>query len=618
LWPLGHNRWFQSQPPDVPKQSLVRNFAIVAHIDHGKSTLADRFLEYTGALQAREMEAQVLDSMDLERERGITIKAHPVRLNYQAKDGQSYVLNLIDTPGHVDFGYEVTRSLAACEGALLLVDASQGVEAQTLANAYLAVDGNLEVIPVINKIDLPSAQVDEARRQLEEIIGLDGAGAIPCSAKEGIGVGDILEAVVERVPPPVGDPGAPLKALIFDSWYDAYRGVVVVVRILDGTLRPKMKVRFMATAQDYEVEQMGVFTPKPLEMSELSVGEVGFIVCGIKRIADAQIGDTVTETQRPTPEAFPGFKPLKPMVFAGLYPVESHQYSELREALEKLRLNDSAFFFEPETSAALGFGFRCGFLGLLHMEIVQERLEREFDMDLVTTAPGVLYRVTTTDGVVREIDSPSKLPEPGSIQLLEEPVITAMILTPSEHVGGILQLCQDKRGVQKALDYKAADRVLITYELPFNEVVLDFYDRLKTISRGYASLDYHVTGYWASPLVKLDILVNAEPVDALSMIVHRDRAYERGKQLVSKMRELIPRQMFEIAIQAAIGSRIIARESVKAMRKNVLAKCYGGDITRKRKLLEKQKEGKKRMKRVGSVEIPQEAFLAVLKIQGES
>jgi GTP-binding protein LepA len=602
----------------VPKQNLVRNFAIVAHIDHGKSTLADRFLEFTGALQAREMEAQVLDSMDLERERGITIKAHPVRLNYLAKDGQKYVLNLIDTPGHVDFGYEVTRSLAACEGALLLVDASQGVEAQTLANAYLAVDGGLEVIPVINKIDLPSAQVEEARRQLEEIIGLDGAAAIPCSAKEGRGVGDILEAVVERVPPPVGDPDAPLKALIFDSWYDAYRGVIVVVRVLDGTLRPKMKVRFMATFQDYEVEQLGVFTPKPLEMTEIGVGEVGFIVCGIKRIADAQIGDTVTEAARPTPEAFPGFKPLKPMVFAGLYPVESHAYSELREALEKLRLNDSAFFFEPETSAALGFGFRCGFLGLLHMEIVQERLEREFDMDLVTTAPGVLYRVTTTDGVTREIDSPSKLPDPGTIQTLEEPVITAMILTPSEHVGAILQLCQDKRGVQKALDYKAADRVLITYELPFNEVVLDFYDRLKTLSRGYASLDYHVTGYWASPLVKLDILVNAEPVDALSMIVHRDRAYDRGRQLVSKMRELIPRQMFEIAIQAAIGSRIIARESVKAMRKNVLAKCYGGDITRKRKLLEKQKEGKKRMKRVGSVEIPQEAFLAVLKIQGES
>jgi GTP-binding protein LepA len=601
----------------VPKQH-VRNFAIVAHIDHGKSTLADRFLEVTGALQAREMEAQVLDSMDLERERGITIKAHPVRLNYTAADGQAYVLNLIDTPGHVDFGYEVTRSLAACEGALLLVDASQGVEAQTLANAYLAVDGNLEVIPVINKIDLPSAQIDEARRQIEEIIGLDATGAIPCSAKEGTGVRDILEAVVARVPAPAGDPEAPLKALIFDSWYDAYRGVVVVVRVLDGVLRPKMKVRFMATAQDYEVEQLGVFTPKPLEMDEIGVGEVGFLVCGIKRIGDAQIGDTVTEAHRPTAEPFPGFKALKPMVFAGLYPVESHAYSELREALEKLRLNDSAFFFEPETSAALGFGFRCGFLGLLHMEIVQERLEREYDMDLVTTAPGVLYRVTTTAGETFEIDSPAKLPDAGTIERIEEPVITAMILTPSEFVGSILQLCQDKRGVQKTLEYKASDRVLITYELPFNEVVLDFYDRLKTLSRGYASLDYHVTGYWASPLVKLDILVNGDPVDALSSIVHKERAYERGRLLVAKMRQLIPRQMFEIAIQAAIGTRVIARESVKALRKNVLAKCYGGDITRKRKLLEKQKEGKKRMKRVGSVEIPQEAFLAVLKVQGES
>ncbi|MGD9901969.1 MAG: translation elongation factor 4 [Vicinamibacterales bacterium] len=602
----------------MSKQSLVRNFAIVAHIDHGKSTLADRFLEVTGALQAREMEAQVLDSMDLERERGITIKAHPVRLNYEAGDGTRYVLNLIDTPGHVDFGYEVTRSLAACEGALLLVDASQGVEAQTLANAYLAVDGGLEVLPVINKIDLPSAQPDEARRQIEEIIGLDGASALLTSAKEGRGVKEILDAVVERVPPPSGDPDAPLKALIFDSWYDAYRGVVVVVRVIDGVLRPKMKVRFMATAQDYEVEQLGVFTPKPQEMTEIGVGEVGFLVCGIKRIADAQIGDTVTETARPTAEPFPGFKPLKPMVFAGLYPVESHAYSELREALEKLRLNDSAFFFEPETSVALGFGFRCGFLGLLHMEIVQERLEREFDVDLVTTAPGVLYRVTTTDGTVTEIDSPAKLPDAGSIATIEEPVITAMILTPSEYVGGILQLCQDKRGVQKALEYKASDRVLITYELPFNEVVLDFYDRLKTLSRGYASLDYHVTGYWESPLVKLDILVNGDPVDALSIIVHKERAYERGRLLVAKMRELIPRQMFEVAIQAAIGSRIIARESVKALRKNVLAKCYGGDISRKRKLLEKQKEGKKRMKRVGSVEIPQEAFLAVLKVQGES
>ncbi len=595
----------------------IRNFSIIAHIDHGKSTLADRFLELTGALQAREMEAQVLDSMDLERERGITIKAHPVRLNYTAADGQSYVLNLIDTPGHVDFGYEVTRSMVACEGALLLVDASQGVEAQTLANAYLAVEHNLEIIPVINKIDLPSAQPDEARRQIEEIIGLDGSGAILASAKEGTGVRDILEAIVHRLPAPEGLADAPLKALIFDSWYDAYRGVVIVVRVMDGVVRPGMKIRLMNALQDYEVEQLGVFTPKPVLVEEIGAGEVGFLACGIKRVADAQIGDTITETARQTAESLPGFKPLKPMVFAGLYPVESHQYSELREALEKLRLNDSAFFFEPETSMALGFGFRCGFLGLLHMEIVQERLEREYDMDLVTTAPGVLYRVTTTDGEVREIDSPAKLPDPGMIATIEEPIITATILTPSEFVGGILQLCQDKRGVQKALEYKASDRVLISYELPFNEVVLDFYDRLKTISKGYASLDYHVTGYWASPLVKLDIMVNGEPVDALSIIVHRDRAYDRGRFVASKMRELIPRQMFEVAIQAAIGSRIIARESVKAMRKNVLAKCYGGDITRKRKLLEKQKEGKKRMKRVGRVEIPQEAFLAVLKVGDE-
>jgi GTP-binding protein LepA len=599
------------------KQPHIRNFSIIAHIDHGKSTLADRFLEVTGALQMREMSAQVLDSMDLERERGITIKAHPVRLNYTASDGQTYVLNLIDTPGHVDFSYEVTRSLAACEGALLLVDASQGVEAQTLANAYLAVESNLEIIPVINKIDLPSAQPEEARRQIEDIIGLDGDTAILASAKEGIGVKEILEAIVTRLPPPEGDPDAPLKALIFDSWYDSYRGVVIVARVLEGTIRNGMKVTLMNTKQDHEVESLGVFSPKPIPIESLGPGEVGFIACGIKVVADAQIGDTVTETHRPTTAPFPGFKELKPMVFAGLYPVESHQYAELRESLEKLRLNDAAFFFEPETSMALGFGFRCGFLGLLHMEIVQERLEREFNMDLVTTAPGVLYRVTKTDGEVMEIDSPAKLPETGHISKIEEPVITATILTPAEFVGVILQLCQDKRGVQKALEFKAADRVLISYELPFNEVVLDFYDKLKTISRGYASLDYHVTGYWDSPLVKLDILVNAEPVDALSIIVHRDRAYDRGRMLAAKMRELIPRQMFEVAIQAAIGARIIARESVKALRKNVLAKCYGGDISRKRKLLEKQKEGKKRMKRVGTVEIPQEAFLAVLKIGDE-
>ncbi len=596
---------------------FVRNFSIIAHIDHGKSTLADRFLELTGALQPREMESQVLDSMDLERERGITIKAHAVRLNYRASDGNDYVLNLIDTPGHVDFSYEVTRSLAACEGALLLVDASQGVEAQTLANAYLAVENNLEIIPVINKIDLPGAQPDEVRRQIHDIIGLDASGAILASAKEGRGVPEILEAIVTRLPPPTGDPDAPLKALIFDSWYDTYRGVVILTRVIDGVMRPGMKIRLMVTGQDYEIEELGVFSPKPLPVDSLGVGEAGFLTANIKNVADAKIGDTITEIGRPTATPFPGFKELKPMVFAGLYPVEGSKYAELREALEKLRLNDASFFFEPETSAALGFGFRCGFLGLLHMEIVQERLEREFDQDLITTAPGVLYRVTTTDGVVAEIDSPSKLPEPGQIAKIEEPIITAMILTPSEHVGGILELCQEKRGVQKGMEYVSKDRVLVTYELPFNEVVLDFYDRLKTISRGYASLDYHVTGYWESPLVKLDILVNAEPVDALSIIVHEDNAYARGRALASKMRELIPRQMFEVAIQAAIGSRIVARETVRAMRKNVLAKCYGGDISRKRKLLEKQKEGKKRMKRVGRVEIPQEAFLAVLKVGQE-
>ena len=598
-------------------QPYIRNFSVIAHIDHGKSTLADRFLELTGAVQPRDMEAQVLDSMDLERERGITIKAHPVRLTYDAKDGRQYILNLIDTPGHVDFSYEVTRSLAACEGAVLLVDASQGVEAQTLANAYLAVDNGLEVIPVINKIDLPGAQPDQTRQQIEDVIGLDASRAILTSAKEGTGAADVLEAIIERLPPPAGVREAPLKALIFDSWYDAYRGVVIVVRVIDGVITRGLRIRLMAQGQEYEVEQIGVFTPKPTEVAELAVGEVGFLTAGIKRVSDAKIGDTLTEAARPAAQAFPGFRDLKPMVFAGLYPVEGHQYPELRDALEKLRLNDASFFYEPETSVALGFGFRCGFLGLLHMEIVQERLEREFDMDLVTTAPGVLFRVTTTNGEVHEVDSPAKLPEAGLIARLEEPVITAMIITPAEFVGGILTLCQEKRGIQKSLEYLAADRVLITYELPFNEVVLDFYDRLKSISRGYASLDYHVTGYWESQLVRLDILVNEEPVDALSVIVHRDFAYARGRALASKMRELIPRQLFEVAIQAAIGSRVIARESVKPLRKNVLAKCYGGDITRKRKLLEKQKEGKKRMKRVGRVEIPQEAFLAVLKVGTE-
>ena len=595
-------------------QRFIRNFSVIAHIDHGKSTLADRFLEETGALQAREMEAQVLDSMDLERERGITIKAHAVRLTYKADDGQSYILNLIDTPGHVDFAYEVTRSLAACEGALLLVDASQGVEAQTLANAYLAVENNLEIIPVINKIDLPGAEPEEARRQVQDIIGLDASRAILASGKTGIGVHEILEAIVHRLPPPEGDPDAPLKALIFDSWYDPYRGVIILTRIIDGEMKLHQKIRLMALGQDYEVEQMGVFSPKATPVESLGVGEAGFIICNIKTVADAKIGDTITDQLKPTTTPFPGFKEMKPMVFAGLYPVEGSKYAELREALEKLRLNDASFFFEPETSAALGFGFRCGFLGLLHMEIVQERLEREFNQDLITTAPGVLYRVTTTDGVTTEIDSPSKLPELTRIDTIEEPVITATILTPQAFVGPILELCQEKRGIQKNLEYLSSDRVLISYELPFNEVVLDFYDRLKTISRGYASLDYHVTGFWESPLVKLDILVNGEPVDALSMIVHETNSYPRGRALASKMRELIPRQMFEVAIQAAIGAKIIARETVSALRKNVLAKCYGGDISRKRKLLEKQKEGKKRMKRVGRVEIPQEAFLAVLKI----
>ena len=595
----------------------VRNFSIIAHIDHGKSTLADRLLEATGALRPREMEAQVLDSMDLERERGITIKAQTVRLSYTAGDGETYVLNLIDTPGHVDFSYEVTRSLAACEGVLLLVDASQGVEAQTVANAYLAIDNNLEIIPVINKIDLPGAEVDAVALQIEDLVGLDASSTILASAKGGSGVPEILEAIVSRVPPPQGQTDAPLKALIFDSWYDEYRGVVILIRVVDGEIRPKMRVRFMASALDYDVEQIGIFSPKPMPVEKLGVGEVGFVIVGVKNVGDAKIGDTVTESARSTTGPLPGFMELKPMVFAGLYPVESHQYPELRDALEKLRLNDSSFFFEPETSVALGFGFRCGFLGLLHMEVVQERLEREFDVSLVTTAPGVLYRLTTTDGQVTEIDSPAKLPDAGKIARVEEPVITAMILTPADYVGAILTLCQEKRGVQKALEYHASNRVMISYGLPFNEVVLDFYDRLKTISRGYASLDYHLTVFWESPLVRLDLLVNGEPVDALSVIVHRDMAFQRGRTLATKMRELIPRQMFDVAIQAAVGTRIIARETVRALRKNVLAKCYGGDITRKRKLLEKQKKGKRRMKRVGRVEIPQEAFLAVLKIGTE-
>jgi len=595
-------------------QARIRNFSIIAHIDHGKSTLADRLLEFTGALSQREMSAQVLDDMDLERERGITIKAHSVRLNYRNEAGEDYILNLIDTPGHVDFSYEVSRSLAACEGALLVVDASQGVEAQTLANTYLALDHDLTIIPVINKIDLPSAEPDRIKEQIESIIGLDAHNAVLVSAKQGIGIREVLDAVVREVPPPNGSYDAPLKALIFDSWFDVYRGVIMLVRLIDGTIKPGMKIRLVSNGQTYEVEKVGVSTPKMQEVDQLSVGEVGFVVANIKKVSDTKIGDTITEDARPTTVPFPGFQEIKPMVFSGLYPIEPNQYEALRDALEKLRLNDSSFFYEPETSMALGFGFRCGFLGLLHMEIVQERLEREFDLSLITTAPGVRYRITKTNGEVIEIDSPTKMPSPSEIAKIEEPVITALIMTNDEYVGAILKLAEEKRGVQKGLDYVTTKRVLITYELPLNEIVLDFYDRLKSVSRGYASLDYHISDYWVSPLVRLDILVSGEPVDALSIIIHRDFAYNRGRSLAEKMKELIPRQMFEVTIQAAIGSKIVARETVRAMKKNVLAKCYGGDITRKRKLLEKQKEGKKRMKRVGRVDIPQEAFLAVLKV----
>jgi GTP-binding protein LepA len=592
----------------------IRNFSIIAHIDHGKSTLADRILERTNALSEREMMNQVLDDMDLERERGITIKARAVRLFYQAKDGETYQFNLIDTPGHVDFAYEVSRSLAACEGALLVVDASQGVEAQTLANAYLAINNNLTIVPVINKIDLPAADPDRVKEQIENVIGLDAHDAVLVSAKAGLGVDDVLERVVRDIPPPQGDPDAPLKALLFDSWYDPYRGVVCMVRVVEGTLREHDKILFLSSKRAYPVDELGVFTPKAGPVDKLTVGEVGFFYAGIKDLILAQIGDTVTHADRPTAAAYPGFQEVKPMVFAGLYPVSADDYEGLRDAVDKLRLNDASFSFEPESSGALGFGFRCGFLGLLHMEIIQARLEREFNLDLITTAPGVRYLAHTTDGKVHEIDSPSKLPDPGRLESLEEPYISATIITRSEYVGAILALAEERRGTQKSLQYLTTDRVLIEYDFPLAEVIHDFYDRLKSVSRGYASFDYQLAGYRRSELVKLDILINGEPVDALSLIIHRTNSYQRGKVLVEKMKELIPRQMFEVVLQAAIGSRIIARESIRPISKNVIAKCYGGDISRKRKLIEKQKEGKKRMKRVGRVDIPQEAFLAVLRV----
>jgi len=591
----------------------IRNFSIIAHIDHGKSTLADRLLEYTGALSAREMTEQVLDSMDLERERGITIKAHAVRLLYKADDGNEYILNLIDTPGHVDFSYEVSRSLASCEGALLVVDATQGVEAQTLANAYLAVEHNLEIIPVINKIDLPSAEIDKVREQIEDAIGIDCSEAILASAKEGIGTKEILEAILKKVPPPSGDENKPLKALLFDSWFDNYQGVIVLVRVFDGKIKAGQKIKLLATDFVFEVSQVGVFSPKMGPVTELSAGEVGYVIAGIKSVTDTKIGDTIIDPANPVTEPCPGYKDIKPMVFCGFYPTASHQYENLRDALNKLRLNDSSFNYEPETSLALGFGFRCGFLGLLHMEIIQERLEREFDLSLLSTAPTVVYKVTKTDGEVIFIENPALLPE--KYEMVEEPFVLASIFVPKDFIGPILDLCQEKRGTQKSFNYIGKDRIKVDYELPLNEILWDFYDKLKSLSKGYASMDYEFLGYRKSNLEKLNILLNGEVVDALSLIVHKDKAYYKGRQLTDELRKIIPRQMYEVAIQAAIGSKIIARETVKAIRKDVLAKCYGGDITRKRKLLEKQKEGKKRMKQVGRVEIPQEAFLAVLKLK---
>jgi GTP-binding protein LepA len=597
------------------KAQRIRNFSIIAHIDHGKTTLSDRLLERTGAISDRDRQDQLLDSMDLERERGITIKSQAVSLSYRARDGKDYTLNLIDTPGHVDFSYEVSRSLAACEGALLVVDASQGVEAQTLANTYLAVENDLEVIPVLNKIDLPNANPALVREQIENIIGIDTEHTIEASAKDGTGTEDILEAIVKLVPPPSGSPDAPPKALIFDSWYDPYRGVVMLVRVLDGTFTKGMRIHLMNTKGTYDIEDMGVFTPKAAPRDELPVGEVGFVIANIKKVSDCQIGDTLTEDSNRTTDPFPGFREVKPMVFAGLYPTDSVQYEALRDAVEKLRLNDASFSFEPESSTALGFGFRCGFLGLLHMEIVQERLEREFNLELISTAPNVSYRVITERGEVLEIHNPTKFPSQQQIATIEEPILGTMILTPPEFLGNIMKLCEDRRGVQTKMSYLSPTRVLLEYDLPLAEVVLDFYDKLKSGTRGYASLDYHLAGYRASKMVKLDLLVNGEPVDALSLICHRDKAATLGRALAAKMKQLIPRQLFEVVIQAAFGGKILCRETVRPISKNVTAKCYGGDITRKRKLLEKQKEGKKRMKRVGRVDIPQEAFLAILKLE---
>jgi GTP-binding protein LepA len=592
----------------------IRNFSIIAHIDHGKSTLADRLLERTGTVSKRDMEAQFLDDMDLERERGITIKARAVRLKYRAPDGTDYQLNLIDTPGHVDFSYEVSRSLAACEGAVLVVDAAQGVEAQTVANVYLALDTDLAIVPVLNKIDLPAADPARVRQEIEDVIGLDASGAVLTSAKQGIGTDEVLDAIVRLIPPPRGDAAAPLCALLFDSWFDPYHGVIMVVRIFDGELRPGMRIRLVATGKEAEVDRLAVLAPSLVQVDALGPGEVGAVMAGIKEVADTQIGDTVTDANRPTTTPLPGFKRVKPMVFAGLYPAEAHQYGALRDAVEKLRLNDSSFTYEPENSIALGFGFRCGFLGLLHMEIIQERLEREFALTLITTAPTCAYRVHTTDGRVLVVDSPAKLPPEGEIARMEEPFILATIHVPTEHLGNVIALCEEKRGKQREIKFSGEKRALVSYELPLNEIVLDFYDRLKSASRGYASLDYEPLDFRTSTLVKLDVRINGDIVDALSVILHSERAYYRGRELTQKMRQLVPRQMFEVVIQAAIGTKVIARETVKALRKNVTAKCYGGDITRKRKLLERQKEGKRRMKQVGRVEIPQEAFLAVLKV----